>query len=110
MARQGNPRRDFWLSHLRKWHAQGGTMKAHAQANDLPVDNFYAAKSAYARGLTQSDRTNAVSRQCVALLGLEVEVGLARLLTGLGHQRTSPLERAQSADDHRVEQTLELIG
>ena len=54
MARQGTPRRDFWLMHLRTWRAQGGTMKAYAQANDLPVDTFYAMKSAHARGLSKS--------------------------------------------------------
>ncbi len=49
MEKQQPPRREFWLSHLAKWHTQGGTMKAYAQANDLPVGTFYAAKSAYAR-------------------------------------------------------------
>lgn len=54
MAKREAPRRAFWLSHLRKWRAQGGTMKAYAQANDLPVDTFYAMKSAHARGLGKS--------------------------------------------------------
>ena len=72
MARQGTPRRDFWLTHLRKWRAQGGTMKAYAKANDLPVDNFYAAKSAYARGLTQSKRASVVSEPQVTLLPVQV--------------------------------------
>jgi hypothetical protein len=54
MAKREAPRRAFWLSHLRKWRAQGGTMKAYAQANDLPVDTFYAMKSAHARGLSKS--------------------------------------------------------
>ena len=49
MAKREAPRRAFWLSHLAKWRTQGGTMKAYAQANDLPVGTFYAAKSAYAR-------------------------------------------------------------
>ncbi len=49
MAKQETPRREFWLSHLAKWRTQGGTLKAYAQANDLPVGTFYAAKSAYAR-------------------------------------------------------------
>jgi len=53
MAKREAPRRAFWLSHLRKWRAQGGTMKAYAQANDLPVDTFYAMKSAHARGLSK---------------------------------------------------------
>lgn len=53
MAKRAAPRREFWLSHLAKWRTQGGTMKAYAQAHDLPVDTFYAAKSAYARGLTK---------------------------------------------------------
>ena len=47
-------------------------MKAYAQANDLPVDTFYAAKSAYARGLTQRKRANAVSEQQVTLLPVQV--------------------------------------
>ena len=54
MANREAPRRAFWLSHLRKWRAQGGTMKAYALANDLPVDTFYAMKSAHARGLGKS--------------------------------------------------------
>jgi len=49
MAKQQTPRREFWLSHLAKCRAQGGTMKAYAKANDLPVGTFYAAKSVYAR-------------------------------------------------------------
>jgi hypothetical protein len=49
MAKREAPRRKFWLSHLAKWRTQGGTMKAYAQAHDLPVGTFYAAKSAYAR-------------------------------------------------------------
>jgi hypothetical protein len=49
MVKREAPRREFWLSHLAKWRTQGGTMKAYAQANDLPVGTFYAAKSAYAR-------------------------------------------------------------
>ena len=72
MAKPGTPRRDFWLSHLRKWHAQGGTMKAYAQANDLPIDTFYAAKSAYARGLTHSKRAVAMSDSQVTLLPVQV--------------------------------------
>ena len=72
MARQGTPRRDFWLSHLRKWRAQGGTMKAYAKANDLPVDNFYAAKSAYARGLTQGKCAGAMREPQVTLLPVQV--------------------------------------
>ena len=49
MAKREAPRREFWLSHLTKWRTQGGTMKAYAQAHDLPVGTFYAAKSTYAR-------------------------------------------------------------
>ena len=49
MAKREAPRREFWLSHLTKWRTQGGTMKAYAKANDLPVGTFYAAKSTYAR-------------------------------------------------------------
>jgi hypothetical protein len=41
------------------WRAQGGTMKAYAQANGLPVDTFYAMKSAHARGLGKSTRARA---------------------------------------------------
>ena len=47
-------------------------MKAYAQANDLPVDNFYAAKSAYARGLTHSKRAVALSDPRVTLLPVQV--------------------------------------
>ena len=72
MARQGTPRRDFWLSHLRKWRTQGGTMKAYAQTNDLPVDSFYAAKSAYARELTQRKCAGAVREAQVTLLPVQV--------------------------------------
>ena len=50
MAKRGTSRREFWISHLRRWRAQGGTMKAYAQANGLSVGTFYAAKSAYSRG------------------------------------------------------------
>ena len=49
MAKQATPRREFWLSHLAKWRTQGGTMKAYAQAKNLPVGMFYAAKPTYAR-------------------------------------------------------------
>ena len=54
MAKRPAPRREFWLSHLAKWRKQGGTLKAYAQAHDLPVGTFYAAKSAYARALSKN--------------------------------------------------------
>ncbi len=73
MEQHKSSRRDFWLSHLRKWRAQGGTMKAYAQANDLPVGTFYAAKSAYAR--VQSKRTKAVCEPPVTLLPVQVRPG-----------------------------------
>ena len=47
-------------------------MKAYAQANDLPIDNFYAAKSAYARGLTHSNRASAASESRVTLLPVQM--------------------------------------
>jgi hypothetical protein len=49
MGQQSSSRRAFWLAHIEKWRASGGTLKAYAMANELPVGTFYAAKSAYAR-------------------------------------------------------------
>ncbi len=72
MAKQSSPRREFWLTHLRQWHAQGGTMKAYAQANELSVDNFYAAKSAYAREPAPRQRTAVTKAPSVTLLPVQV--------------------------------------
>jgi hypothetical protein len=49
MGQQSSSRRAFWLAHIEKWRASGGTLKSYAMANELPVDTFCAAKSAYAR-------------------------------------------------------------
>jgi len=46
MATRGSPRRTFWLEHLAKAHAHGGTLKAYADANQLSAGALYAAKSA----------------------------------------------------------------
>ncbi len=43
------PRQQFWLEHLRACAEQGLSLKAYAQANDLPVGALYAAKSALKR-------------------------------------------------------------
>ena len=72
MARQSSPRREFWLTHLRQWRAQGGTMKAYAQANELSVDNFYAAKSAYSREPMSSQGTGVPKVASVTLLPVQV--------------------------------------
>jgi len=72
MAKQVSARRAFWLSHLRKWRAQGGTLKAYALANDLPVGTFYAAKSAYARGLGKNNRTQAPSSPSATFLPVQL--------------------------------------
>ena len=68
MAKRGTSRREFWISHLHKWCAQGGTMKAYAQANDLAVGSFYAAKSAYGRELQPGKHMDTVGRAKVTLL------------------------------------------
>jgi len=72
MAKQVSARRAFWLSHLRKWRAQGGTLKAYALANDLSVGTFYAAKSAYARGLGKNKRKQAPSSPSVTFLPVQL--------------------------------------
>jgi len=71
MSKRGTSRREFWISHLRKWRTQGGTMKAYAQANKLAVGNFYAAKSAYARELTRNDRTATTDGPKITLLPVQ---------------------------------------
>ena len=45
MATRGSPRRTLWLEHLAKALAQGATLKAYADANQLSVGALYAAKS-----------------------------------------------------------------
>lgn len=71
MAKQGRSRREFWVSHLRRWRAQGGTMKAYAQANGLAVGTFYAAKSAYSRGLPQSSHATVPVEPKVTLVPVQ---------------------------------------
>jgi len=78
MAKREAPRRAFWLSHLRKWRAQGGTMKAYAQANDLPVDTFYVMKSAHARGLTKRESPPAISMREATFLPVQLAASPAR--------------------------------
>ena len=68
MAKRGTSRREFWISHLNKWRAQGGTMKAYARANDLVVGNFYTAKSAYGGDLPSGKHMDTVGRAKVTLL------------------------------------------
>ena len=53
MATRRTTRRDFWLGHLRKWRAEGGTLKAYAEANGLAVGSLYAAKSGGGRAVSK---------------------------------------------------------
>ncbi len=79
MARQRSPRREFWLSHLRNWRVQGGTLKAYAQANDLPVGTFYAAKSTYTRCATKNKAMRSAS--VATLLPVQLAAAHSRELT-----------------------------
>lgn len=53
-------------------------MKSYAQANDLSVDNFYAAKSAYARRPVPSQRMDVTKAPSVTLLPVQVAAREAR--------------------------------
>jgi len=83
MARQRSPRREFWLSHLRKWRVQGGTLKAYAQANELPIGTFYAAKSTYTRCAAKNKamRSASASAPVATLLPVQLAAAHARELT-----------------------------
>lgn len=75
MATRRTTRRDFWLGHLRKWRAQGGTLKAYAQANGLAVGSLYAANSGGAGARSKKTSSPAPT---VTLLPIEVSPREAR--------------------------------
>lgn len=44
VAKQRKPS-GYWTSHLRRWEAEGGTLKEYAEANGLPVQSLYRTRT-----------------------------------------------------------------
>jgi hypothetical protein len=104
MTKQPTARRAFWLAHIGKWQAGGGTLKAYALANDLPVGTFYAAKSAYARELANSSTNTPGNRATFLPVQLRPNVSREpiRICLVNGVRIEVPMSSALNTDDWRA--------
>jgi len=105
MATRESPRRTFWLEHLAKARAQGGTLKAYAEANELSLSALYAAKSAYEkRAKTTGVETNGAATLLPVQLGASASSALIRIALPNGLRIEVP--RTLSVDEWRPLLTL----
>jgi hypothetical protein len=102
MAKQASTRRAFWLAHIGKWQASGGTLKAYALANDLPVGTFYAAKSAYARERANSSTNIPVNRATFLPVQLTPSASREPIRINLINGIRIEVPSALNADDWRA--------
>ena len=87
-------------------------MKAYAQAHDLPVGTFYAAKSAYARGLTKKKplRSTPMPRPGARILPVQLTPPQSPELIRISFPNGVRMEVAGRLESQHWRTLLEVLG